>query len=130
MAKAKATLTFQSHLWYVHFHISLKNAAILNNFPLLEGFPKRLKVEDGGSYLDDPNSTSFIDTRTRHLLRPFVYMLDIFVLKNKSKKIGRHFSFEKKIENSQFTHHKHLLVPLLTTFARSFCFSFLFLTNH
>ena len=71
MAKAKATLVFQSHLWHVHFHVlnNLKNAASLNNLLLLEGFPKCLKVEDGGSYLDDSNLTSFIDTKHATLVK-------------------------------------------------------------
>ena len=47
----------------------LENAASLNNLLLLEGFPKRLKLEDGGSYLDDPNSTSFIDTTHAALVK-------------------------------------------------------------
>ena len=44
------------------FALFFMNAASLNNLLLLKGFPKRLKLEGGSSYLDEPNSTSFIDT--------------------------------------------------------------------
>ena len=40
--------------WHSHFHVInyLENAARLNNFLWLEGFPKCFKLEDGGSYLE------------------------------------------------------------------------------
>ena len=71
MAKAKAAFAFQPHLWHVHFNVlnNLKNAASLNNLLLLKGFPKRLKLEDGGSCLEDPSSTSFIATTHATLVK-------------------------------------------------------------
>ena len=70
---------------------NLENAVSLNNLLFREGFPKRSKMEDGDSYLDESNSTSFIETTHMTLVKAFVYMLDIPILKNKSKKIGRFF---------------------------------------
>ena len=88
MAKAKATLVFQSHLWHVHFHVlnNPKNAASLNNLLLLEGFPKRLKLEDGGSYLHNPNSTSFIDTTHATLVEAVCIYAGYFHTKKQKKK--------------------------------------------
>ena len=47
----------------------LKNAANLNNLLLLEGFAMRLKLEDGNSHHDRPNSTSSIDTTHATLVK-------------------------------------------------------------
>ena len=50
----------------------LENPASLKNLPLLEGFPKSWKVLEtgrGGSYLDEPSSTSVIDTTHATLVK-------------------------------------------------------------
>ena len=58
-SESRFRISIAFDLWHVHFHV-LNNP---NNFLLLEGFPKRLKPEDGSSYVDEPNSTSFIYTK-------------------------------------------------------------------
>ena len=48
---------------------NLENAASLNNLLLHEGFSQRSKKEDGTSYFDEPNSTSFIETTNATLVK-------------------------------------------------------------
>ena len=48
----------------------------LQNMAVLQGFSECLKLEDGDNYLDEPNSTGFIDTTHATLVKAVVYMLE------------------------------------------------------
>ena len=72
---------------------------------VLVGFLKRLKLENGGSYLDDPNSAGFIDT-THTTLVEAICIYAGYSHTKKSIKIGINF---EKIENFKI-HNLHTII--------------------